>query len=136
MRDAHSGIATVLAFWTIACSPVVTTHTKAPGVHIYGESVTDGNGRFVKVTIAPKKEGTQWNVEFVGSNPEDLKVSVDNGITRLHWKLGQDHVKSFGIDPYELKLSSGGETFNVRVNFTTPSQQIVGGIIPLLISFL
>lgn len=135
MRHAHSGFATLLVFLTIACSPVVTTHTKAPGVHISGESIPEGKDRIVKVTIAPKKEGTQWNVEFVGSTPEDLKVSVDNGITRLHWKLGQDHIKSFGIDPYELKLSSGGETFNARVNFTTPSQQIIVGIIEVLVSF-
>lgn len=135
MRHTYSVVATLLALLTIACGPVVTAQTKAPEVHIAGESVTEGKDRFVKVTIAPKKDGTQWNVEFVGSNPEDLKINVDNGTTRLHWKLGQDHIKSFRIVPYELKLSSGGETFNARVNFTTPSQQIIGGIIQVLISF-
>ena len=58
MRHAHSWFATLLVFLTIACSPVVTTHTKAPGVHISGESISEGKHRIVKVTIAPKKEGT------------------------------------------------------------------------------
>ena len=134
MRHTYSVVATLLAILTIACSPVVTAHTKAPGVHIAGESITEGKGRYEKVTNAPKKDGTQWNIEFVGSTPEDLKINVDNGTTRLHWKLGQDHIKSFGIDPYELKLSSDGETFKARVNFITPSQQIFGGVIQVLIN--
>ena len=123
MRQTRQLLTTILALFAMACSPIVTTHAFGPGVEIFGKCIKDGKESVIEISILPTKEGTPWDFEFVGSSPEGLRTWVDNKVTKLRWKLGQDHIKKSGVGPYGVKLSSDGKIIYATVRVKTVEEQ-------------
>lgn len=134
MRRVLPISAAALILLSTACAPLVSTHTKAPGIQISSECFTEGGETFVRLGVVAAEEGAPWVVEFAEGAPEKLVVEADRPLTRIRWKVGRDRVKALGIAPYELRLSSGDRAFKVTVSFRTTSQQVIGAFIQTVAS--
>ena len=133
MRSISLKIAAGLALVSAGCAPLTSNSFKPTGLNITSECVTEGKDRTVKLAVLPPETGSSWNIEFDGETPENLKIDTSTSITHFSWTLGQDHLKTIGIKPYQFKLSSSDKIFTVSIAFRTTSEQIVGAFISSLI---
>ncbi len=87
----------------------------------------------MKVLISSTAGDRPWKVEFIGGQPEDLGMETTLDFLRLRWKLGKDHLRALGIQPYELQITSGDRVFRARITFRTTSEQIISAVVGSLI---
>ncbi|WP_286355014.1 hypothetical protein [Geothrix oryzae] len=87
----------------------------------------------MKVLISSTAGDRPWKVEFIGGQPEDLGMETTPDFLRLRWKLGKDHLRALGIQPYELQITSGDRVFRARITFRTTSEQIISAVVGSLI---
>jgi hypothetical protein len=121
--------AALLAF---GCAPLVTGHTRAKGVDFWGECRSVGKDTYVTVRVWSTGDHAPWVVEWTGDTPEDLTIDNGGDMTVLRWKVGEDHRKSISILPYELKITSGGTSYQATVAFQTTSQTAIFAVIQVL----
>ena len=134
MRSFHSTSSILLITLAAGCNPLVTTQTKAPGIKISGECYKEGSDRFVKIMITAEEEDRHWKVEFEGAKPENLIVDTSASVTTVRWKLGQDHIRTIGIEPYELRLSASDKTYTAQVAFRSSSAQFLNAVFYTIIT--
>ena len=130
MRIAPLGTLVLLG---VSCTPLVTGYHQEKDLHITGECVKEGETTYVKVLISSAAGDQPWKVDFIGGQPDDLTMEATPGFLRLRWKLGKDHFRALGIQPYELQITSGDRVFRARITFRTTSEQIISAVVGSLI---
>lgn len=133
MRASHLASLSTLALLWAGCTPLVTGHHQGKDLRITGECAKEGESTYVMLLISSTAGDPPGKVDFIGGQPEDLVSEATPGFTRLRWKLGKDHLRALGIQPYELQITSGDRVFRARITFRTTSEQIISAVVGSLI---
>ncbi len=133
MRTTNLGVVVVFSIVCLACSPLVSTHTKPQGLNITSDCVKEGENTRIRLGVQHLDDASPWSVEFIDESPTDIQIQNDSALTVISWKMDKNRMKKFGIKPYKLKLSNSKFAYSSTVAFRTTSEQILGAFIQSLI---
>src|ERR1035437_287657 len=117
MRITQLASIVAISMVMMSCAPIVSGNSKEKNLFISGTCAKKGESTYVQILITFTSNDTPLNVEFIGSQPEEVTIETTPGSSSVRWKLGKDHIMAVGFKPYELLITSGGNVFKAHVSF-------------------
>jgi hypothetical protein len=114
-----------MAILSIACTPLVRTHTTPRGPKISADSFKAGESAIVSLSIQRKDGASSWKAEFIGESPENLTTEDIPNLTIIKWKMDLDRTRSSSVKPYKLNIRADDKIYETTVSFRTNSQQFI-----------